>query len=231
MTSAPSAISPVPLDADLRPPRGEPLVADLWLRGASGPARARVGWPDRGSSGGHALVVFLPGLRDTGGDALCRSLCVEVPAVVVALRYAVPEFSAAFREGLEALEWAADHAVELGADPSRLVVAGEREGARLAARLALRARDDGWPELARQVLITPELEHPPREIASVTGVAPATIATAGEGPHAYAARRYAARLLGAGVDVERLHDASGRAVPPGVVAARLRGALARVPAS
>jgi acetyl esterase/lipase len=219
MTTAPAAVSPMPLDRARRPPRGEPLVADLWLRGVSGHVRARVGWPDRGSTGGHPLVVFLPGLRDGGrADEQCRELCLGVPAVVVALRYARPEFGPAFNEGLEALEWAADHAVELGADPGRLVLAGERDGARLAARIALRARDDGWPSIARQVLIDPRLEHPPREIGPVDGVAPALIVTSGEGPHAQAARRYAARLLAAGVPVERLHDASGGGVPHGVVA-------------
>jgi acetyl esterase/lipase len=230
MTTAPAALSPMPLDRARRPPRGEPLVADLWLRGASGHVRARVGWPDRGSTGGHPLVVFLPGLGDGAhADEACRELCLGVPAVVVALRYAVQEFSPAFNEGLEALEWAADHAVELGADPGRLVLAGERDGARLAARLALRARDDGWPGIARQVLVHPRLEHPPREIAPVVGVAPALIATSGEGPHVHAARRYGARLLAAGVPVERLHDAGGRGVAPDVVAARLRQALCPMP--
>jgi acetyl esterase/lipase len=224
MTTAPAAFAPLPLDRHRRPPRGEPLVADLWLRGTSGVARARVGWPDRGSTTGHPLVVFLPGLRDGGhADGLCRELCLGVPAVVVAVRYARPEFSPAFHEGLEALEWAADHAVELGADPGRLVVAGERDGARLAARLALRARDNGWPEVARQVLIRPRLDHAPREIAPVDGVAPALIATAGEGPHTAAARRYAARLLGAGVGVVRLHDAAR--LPDELVAARLRRSM------
>ena len=51
------------------------------------------------------------------------------------------------------LEWSADHAAELGADPNRLLLAGSGAGAAAAVVLALRARDRGWPCIARQLLV------------------------------------------------------------------------------
>ncbi len=57
------------------------------------------------------------------------------------------------------LTWAAEHAGELGVDPSRLVVAGASAGGGLAAGVALLARDRGGPAIAAQVLIGPMLDH------------------------------------------------------------------------
>ena len=54
-----------------------------------------------------------------------------------------------------ALNWAATHAGELGADPARLVVGGESAGATLSALVAQRARDGG-PAL---VVLTPYKRH------------------------------------------------------------------------
>jgi acetyl esterase/lipase len=57
-----------------------------------------------------------------------------------------------------ALQWLAEQATQLGADPSRLVVAGASAGGGLAAAVALMARDRGGPALAAQVLIYPMLD-------------------------------------------------------------------------
>jgi acetyl esterase/lipase len=57
-----------------------------------------------------------------------------------------------------ALRWLADHAGELGADPSRVGVMGDSGGGGLAAAVALLARDRGGPHLARQVLVYPMLD-------------------------------------------------------------------------
>jgi hypothetical protein len=66
------------------------------------------------------------------------------------------------------------------------------------AALAVRARDDDWPRLARQLLIHPRLEDPPA--ARLAGVAPATV-VGGAG-----ARAYIAALRAAGVAVYELDD-------------------------
>ena len=49
------------------------------------------------------------------------------------------------RDGTNVLEWAAEHAAELGADPGRLLVAGQGAGGAIAAAVAAEARAHGWP--------------------------------------------------------------------------------------
>jgi acetyl esterase/lipase len=56
------------------------------------------------------------------------------------------------------LLWTAEHADELGFDPSRLLVAGGSAGGGLAAAVALMARDKGGPELVGQMLSCPMLD-------------------------------------------------------------------------
>ena len=56
------------------------------------------------------------------------------------------------------LLWTAGHADELGFEPGRMIVAGGSAGGGLAAALALRARDEGGPELLGQMLICPMLD-------------------------------------------------------------------------
>jgi acetyl esterase/lipase len=111
--------------------------ADLHLRGG---VRARVTWPPR-PAGRPPLLVLVSGAADHA-----RELAARIPAVVVSV-----EADAA----REALEWGADHAAELGADPGRVVLAGEHRGATEIAALAREARDRGWPRLAHVVLFDP----------------------------------------------------------------------------
>lgn len=56
------------------------------------------------------------------------------------------------------LVWLAAHAAELGVDPTRLAVMGDSAGGGIAAGVALMARDQGAPALARQILIYPMLD-------------------------------------------------------------------------
>ncbi|MFJ2720615.1 alpha/beta hydrolase [Streptomyces sp. NPDC087437] len=59
----------------------------------------------------------------------------------------------------QGLLWTAEHAAELGIDPTRIVVAGASAGGGLAAGLTLLARDLGTPAIAAQVLVCPMLDH------------------------------------------------------------------------
>jgi RNA polymerase sigma factor (sigma-70 family) len=72
---------------------------------------------------------------------------------------------------LAALHWVSEHVGEFGAERDRMLVAG---GAR-AARLALAARDSGWPVLRRQVLVHPSFTQEQPMPASVAGAPPATV--------------------------------------------------------
>jgi acetyl esterase/lipase len=159
--------------------------ANLTLRFGAARLRAGVSWPP-GDADAQGLALAL-------GDELAWADTLLAGCVVVSLLTAHPR-----AEELDALEWLAEHAAELGAGSDRLVVAG---GAR-AARLAIAARDTGWPRLHRQVLVHPRFSPENPIPSSVAGVAPATIVHSDDprddGP------RYAALLRDAGVGVEEV---------------------------
>jgi hypothetical protein len=161
-----------------------PREADLSLRAAREFVRPRVSWPPDATDGSPIAVVLSDG--DSALD-LAGALCLEGGFVVMALQ------TDALDVATIALEWAGDHASLLGADPDQLVVAGGG----LAAAAALYARDQGWPPLARQVLIGPDVSGWPPAGESLAGVAPATVVNA---------QGYASRLREAGVEVDELSD-------------------------
>lgn len=65
------------------------------------------------------------------------------------------KFPSAVNDAIAATHWAQENALELGADPAKIVLAGDSAGANLAAVAALSARDEGRPELLCQLLIYP----------------------------------------------------------------------------
>jgi hypothetical protein len=204
-------------------PPADPQVmrtADLTLRGWSAMLRARVVWPGRACPAvAPPLLLCFPDAGDRSGG-LARALCAGAGMVVleVVLPTEPREPSpAAFHDAVAALEWAADHGDELDADPTRLVVAGERAGGAVAGAMALHARDNWWPAVERQLLVHPRLDAwhasvpylSSLESAPVGGVAPAVVIAgddAADGGH-----RYAARLRRAGVAVDVLPDGPARA--------------------
>jgi acetyl esterase len=127
------------------------LVADTRLRGLAGPLPARTYWPVAGG-GAAPLLVFLPGGGIEAADALCRAVCSGAGVVVLCVSYRQPVWPDGRFDAILATEWAADHAGELGADPDRLLVAGDGTGAALAAAVAGHAREQGWPPLVHLVL-------------------------------------------------------------------------------
>jgi acetyl esterase len=93
-----------------------------------------------------------------GSDRTCRSLANASGCAVVSVEYRLaPEdpFPAATDDSLAALQGIVASAAELGIDPARVAVGGDSAGGNLAAVTALRARDEGGPALAFQVLIYP----------------------------------------------------------------------------
>ena len=112
------------------------------------------------------LVVFAHGGGWTIGsldshDAVCRHLCNDVGAAVVAVDYRLaPEhpYPAAADDCWTALRWAVDNAASFGTDGGRVAVAGDSAGGNLATVLALRARAAGGPPIAAQLLVYPAVD-------------------------------------------------------------------------
>lgn len=95
-------------------------------------------------------------------DPMCRNLCAGSGYLVVSVNYRLaPEnkFPAAIDDAMAATRWVAGRAADFGGDPARIVVGGDSAGGNLGAVTALRARDDGWPKLAGQLLIYPVTDH------------------------------------------------------------------------
>ncbi|MEO1018988.1 MAG: alpha/beta hydrolase, partial [Pseudomonadota bacterium] len=87
-----------------------------------------------------------------------RVLANRTGCVVVALNYQkAPEhkFPVPLDDAWAALLWLNEHAEELGVDPTRIGVMGDSAGGNLATVTAMRARDEGGPTLACQILIHP----------------------------------------------------------------------------
>lgn len=117
--------------------------------------------------GPYPVVVWYHGggyvLGDLDGyDGLCRQLCLDADACVVAVDYRLaPEhpFPAAFDDAWAALSWVVSpvggQVLGAAADRSRLAVAGDSAGAVLATAMCQQARDAGGPHISFQALAYP----------------------------------------------------------------------------
>ena len=138
-------------------------VVDLLIPGPAGQLRVRAYRP-RSTELLPVVVWFHGGGWVVGTldshDPVCRALANRTPCVVVAVDYRLaPEapFPAALDDAWAATQWVTREALKLGADASRVVVAGDSAGGNLAAGVALRARDSGLP-LALQALVYPVMD-------------------------------------------------------------------------
>lgn len=144
-------------------------VEDVAIDGPGGPLPLRVYTPPGGDAG-RPVVVWLHGGGFVLGDLdtvdpLCRRVANAVGAVVVSVDYRLaPEHPhpAPLDDTMAALRWAADRRPD-----APLVVGGDSAGGGLAAGAALRARNDGGPRLAAQLLVYPAID-PAQELPSVT---------------------------------------------------------------
>ncbi len=139
-------------------------VEDIRIPGPGGNLALRTYLPP--GNGPFPLLVFLHGAGWVAGnldthDHICRYLCHRVPCAVVSVDYRLaPEekFPAALEDAYAATAWAANHALQLRADSSRLAVAGDSSGANLAACTCLMARDQSKPAILFQLLVNPALD-------------------------------------------------------------------------
>jgi acetyl esterase len=100
-------------------------------------------WPPAGGTR-PPLLVFFPGADDP--DAECRQLCRRGGLVILAGPTST-QYDDAVADARAIVGWAADHAVDLEADPARLLITGAGEGVGVAAAVTRIAADEGWPEL------------------------------------------------------------------------------------
>jgi hypothetical protein len=188
-------------------------VAELRLRFAAKRVRGRVYW-SHGTSA-QAPAPLLLWLRDPDAiiaaehaDVVGRVLPPKAPVVVLAV-WVPPSTRPSLERGrsyeMAVLEWAAEHARELDADPRQLLLAGQDVAGAQAAWLAIRAADRGWPELHRQLLVHPTFTDGYPIPSLPVRVAPATVITSGAPSDD--GRRYARRLRSAGIEVAELLDA------------------------
>jgi acetyl esterase/lipase len=138
---------------------------DLLIPGPGGDLRVRIYRP-RGDSESRPAVVFAHGggfvLCDLDShDSFCRAMSRHTETVVVSVDYRLaPEHRApaAAEDVFAAWCWAIEHAVELGIDPARALIAGDSAGGNLAAVTALMCRERGARVPVGQVLIYPVIE-------------------------------------------------------------------------
>jgi acetyl esterase len=121
----------------------------------------------RPRSGTLPLLVYFHGGGWVVGsvaisDPFCRALANASGCAVVSVEYRLaPEdrYPAAADDAYAATRWSADHASDLGIDPSRIAVGGSSAGGNLAAVAALMARERGTPKVAFQLLHVPVTDH------------------------------------------------------------------------
>jgi acetyl esterase len=140
-------------------------VQDRAIAGPAGPINIRIYWPPTDDAAPPVVMFFHGGGFVVGDldthDGTARQHAVGASAVVVSVEYRLaPEnpYPAAIDDAWAATQWVAQHGSEIGADASRLAVAGDSAGGNISAVIAQRARDEaaqGAPPILFQLLWYP----------------------------------------------------------------------------
>ena len=142
---------------------GGPEMAEtreLTLAGRRGPIGARLYVPRNAPPSSPGLLYlhgggFVIG-NPTTHDRLARELAAAIGCRVLSLDYALaPErpYPGGLDDCVDAARWLAEHARELGIDPSRLLVGGDSAGANLSAATILRLGAEGRSVAFRAALL------------------------------------------------------------------------------
>ena len=138
-------------------------VEDRFIPGGpTGDVDLRIVRPQQRGGALPALVYthgggWILGDKDTH-DRLVREIANAAGAVVVFVNYTpAPEahYPVQNEQAYTVLEWVAEHASEIGADPSRIAIMGDSVGGNMATTVAQMAKERGGPSLAAQVLFYP----------------------------------------------------------------------------
>lgn len=138
-------------------------TVDTSIDASDNPIAIRLYYPEREPRSSLPLVVYFHGGGWCFGsidthDNVCRTLCTRATCIVASVDYHLaPEhkFPMAIQDAIAASLWAHENAAGLGADPQKIVLAGDSAGANLAAVVALAARKSGKPNIHCQLLIYP----------------------------------------------------------------------------
>ena len=137
-------------------------VQDRAIDGPAGPINIRIYWPPTDDAAPPVVLFFHGGGFVVGDldthDGTCRQHAVGASAVVVSVEYRLaPEhpYPAAIDDAWAATQWVAAQGSEIGADASRLAVAGDSAGGNISAVIAQRSRDNGGPPILFQLLWYP----------------------------------------------------------------------------
>lgn len=141
------------------PPEAVAAVDHQFIPGPTADLPIRVYTP-RGERPFPALVYFHGSgfvISNIGiFDSPSRALANRTGCVVVAVNYQkAPEhkFPVPFDDAYAATAWVSAHSSEFGVDPDRIGVIGDSAGGTLAAAVCLKARVEGGPRLAAQILV------------------------------------------------------------------------------
>ena len=143
------------------PPEPVKNIKDILINGPDGKIAIRIYTP--GGKGPFTPVVFYHGGGWSIGslnshEGICASLANKAKAAVFSVNYRLaPEdpFPAAVDDCYAALEYVNDNAASFNADPGRMIVMGDSAGGNLAAVVSMKAKEEGGPKIALQVLVYP----------------------------------------------------------------------------
>jgi len=141
------------------------------IPGPNGDIPIRIYWPNTAADALPILLLYHGGGWTLGDmdthENVCRFYCAKARVIVINVDYRLaPEhkFPAGVEDCYAALEWAAEHAAEIGGDASRIAVTGDSAGGNLSAVICQLAIARGGPGIAFQALVYPAVDATPQAI-------------------------------------------------------------------